>query len=207
MEDWLDDETDELPTADRVRLEGALRGLERRARMQLPAWRAMLSRLDDEAGDKDFVDWFEAVVSQDRLADAAFRRHWVDPTEPLEATVLRRAHGVLVTSATLADPAHESPFALAELRTGAARMAESPRLLRLPSPFDYAANSRVLVVTDVRRDDVRQVSAALRELFLAAGAGRSACSPPSGASAPCTSGWPGRWPTGAWRSTPSTWTR
>ena len=176
MEDWLDEETDELPTAERARLEGALRGLERRARMQLPAWRAMLSRLDDEAGDKDFVDWFEAVFAQAqspsaRLVDAAFRRHWVDPTEPLEAVVLRRAHGVLVTSATLADPAHESPFALAELRTGAARLAESPRLLRLPSPFDYAANSRVLVVNDVKKDDVRQVSAALRELFLAAGGG------------------------------------
>ena len=171
MEDWLDEETEVLPTAERARLEGALRGLERRARMQLPAWRAMLSRLDDEAGDKDFVDWFEAVFAQDRLVDAAFRRHWVDPTEPLEAVVLRRAHGVLVTSATLADPGHESPFALAELRTGAARLAESPRLLRLPSPFDYAANARVLVVTDVRKDDVRQVSAALRELFLAAGGG------------------------------------
>ena len=171
LEDWLDEETDDLPTADRARLEGALRGLERRARMQLPAWRAMLQRLDAEAGDKDFVDWFEAVFAQDRLVDAAFRRHWVDPTEPLEAVVLRRAHGVLVTSATLADPAHEDPFALAELRTGAARLAESPRLLRLPSPFDYAANARVLVVTDVRKDDVRQVSAALRELFLAAGGG------------------------------------
>ncbi len=176
MEDWLDEETDEMPAAERARLEGALRGLERRARMQLPAWRAMLSRLDDDAGDKDFVDWFEAVfapVSQagERLVDAAFRRHWVDPTEPLEAVVLRRAHGVLVTSATLADPAHESPFALAELRTGAARLAESPRLLRLASPFDYAANARVLVVNDVKRDDVRQVSAALRELFLAAGGG------------------------------------
>ena len=176
LEDWLDEETDELPTAERARLEGALRGLERRARVQLPAWRAMLARLEDEAGDPTFVDWMEAVfapISQagDRLVDAAFRRHWVDPTEPLEAAVLRRAHGVLVTSATLADPAHESPFALAELRTGAARLAESPRLLRVASPFDYAANARVLVVTDVKRDDVRQVSAALRELFLAAGGG------------------------------------
>ncbi len=171
MEDWLDEETDTLPPADRVRLEGALRGLERHARLQLPAWRAMLSRLAEDEGDKDFVDGFEAVFFQDRLVDAAFRRHWVDPTEPLEAVVLRRAHGVLVTSATLADPGHESPFALAELRSGAARLAESPRLLRLPSPFDYVANSRVLVVTDVRKDDVRQVSAALRELFLAAGGG------------------------------------
>ena len=171
LEDWLDEETDELPTADRVRLEGALRGLERRARMQLPAWRAMLSRLDDEAGDPDFVDGFEAVFAQDRLADAAFRRHWVDPTEPLEAVVLRRAHGVLVTSATLADPGHASPFALAELRSGAARLTDSPKLLRLPSPFNYAENARVMVVTDVRKDDVRQVSAALRELFIAAGGG------------------------------------
>jgi len=171
LEDLLDDEAADLPTADRARLEGALRGLERRARMQLPAWRAMLARLEDEADEVDFVDWFEAVFAQDRLADAAFRRHWIDPTEPLEAAVLRPAHGVLVTSATLADSAHESPFALAELRTGAARLEESPKLLRVASPFDYVANSRVLVVTDVKRDDVRQVSSAMRELFLASGGG------------------------------------
>jgi ATP-dependent DNA helicase DinG len=171
LEDLLDDEAEELATADRARLEGALRGLERRARMQLPAWRAMLARVEDEADEADFVDWFEAVFAQDRLADAAFRRHWIDPTEPLEAAVLRPAHGVLVTSATLADTGHDSPFALAELRTGAARLEESPKLLRLASPFDYANNSRILVVTDVRRDDVRQVSAAMRELFLAAGGG------------------------------------
>jgi ATP-dependent DNA helicase DinG len=171
LEDLLDEDAEELATADRARLEGALRGLERRARMQLPAWRSMLARLEDEADEVDFVDWFEAVFSQDRLADAAFRRHWVDPTEPLEAAVLRPAHGVLVTSATLADTGHDSPFALAELRTGAARLEESPKLLRLASPFDYAAHARVLVVTDVKRDDVRQVSAAMRELFLAAGGG------------------------------------
>lgn len=171
LEDLLDDEAEELATADRARLEGALRGLERRARMQLPAWRGMLARVEDEADEADFVDWFEAVFAQDRLADAAFRRHWIDPTEPLEAAVLRPAHGVLVTSATLADTGHDSPFALAELRTGAARLEESPKLLRLTSPFDYANNSRILVVTDVRRDDVRQVSSAMRELFLASGGG------------------------------------
>jgi ATP-dependent DNA helicase DinG len=39
------------------------------------------------------------------------------------------------------------------------------------SPFDYAANTRVLVVTDVRKDDLSQVAAAYRELFLAAHGG------------------------------------
>ena len=85
--------------------------------------------------------------------------------------MLRPAHGVLVTSATLADMSHEAPFALAEMRTGAARLPETPKTLRLASPFDYAANARAIVVTDVSRDDPRQVAAAMRELFLAAGGG------------------------------------
>ena len=173
LEDLLDDEACELETAERARIEGVLRGLDRRARMQLPAWRAMLARLGEEAGEDDarFVDAFEAVWSQGRVADAAFRRNYVDPTEPLAEAVLKPAHGVLITSATLSDPGHESPFALAEMRTGAARMAESPRVLRVASPFDYARQSRCLVVTDVAKDDPRQVAAALRELFLAAGGG------------------------------------
>ena len=171
LEDLLDDEADELVTGDRARIEGALRGLDRRARMQLPAWRAMLQGLQDEADDPLYVDWFEAVFAHGRVADAAYRRHWVDPTEPLEAVVLRPAHGVLVTSATLADMSHDSPFALAEMRTGAARLPEMPKTLRLASPFDYAANARAIVVTDIARDDPRQVAAAMRELFLAAGGG------------------------------------
>jgi ATP-dependent DNA helicase DinG len=106
-----------------------------------------------------------------RVVDAACRRHWVDPTEPLTNAVILPAHGVLVTSATLADPTLDDPFALAEMRTGAARLPDRPKTLKLASPFDYAANARALVVTDVARDDARQVGAAMRELFLAAGGG------------------------------------
>jgi ATP-dependent DNA helicase DinG len=171
LEDRLDRDAETLSSGDRARIEGALRGLDRRARLQLPAWRAMLLGLLEVEDDPLFVDWFEAVSAFGRVADAAFRRHWVDPTEPLEATVLRPAHGVLVTSATLADMSHPSPFALAEMRTGAARLAETPRTLRLASPFDYGANARALVITDVARDDPRQIAAAMRELFLAAGGG------------------------------------
>ena len=171
LEALLDDEAASLGGADRARIEGALRGLDRRARMQLPAWRSMLAGLLDDADDEKFVDWFEAVFAQGRIADAALRRHWVDPTEPLAGSVLRPAHGVLVTSATLSDPGHEHPFALAELRTGAARLDEAPAILRLTSPFDYAAQARAIVVTDVGKNDPRQVAAAMRELFIAAGGG------------------------------------
>jgi ATP-dependent DNA helicase DinG len=168
----LDDDAADLPGADRARIEGALRGLDRRARMMLPAWRAMLQAIDENAeDDPDFVDWFDATYLYGRIVDIACRRHWVDPTEPLRAAVLSPAHGVLVTSATLADSALADPFALAEMRTGAARLPEGPKTLRLASPFDYASNARAFVVTDVNRDDARQVAAAMRELFLASGGG------------------------------------
>ena len=172
LDQILDDEASELQPSDRARIEGALRGLDRRARMMLPAWRAMLQAIDENAeDDPDFVDWFEAVYLYGRVIDVACRRHWVDPTEPLRAAVLSPAHGVLVTSATLADSALEDPFALAEMRTGSARLPERPKTLRLASPFDYEQNARALVVTDVNRDDPRQVAAAMRELFAAAGGG------------------------------------
>ncbi|MGH7023227.1 MAG: ATP-dependent DNA helicase [Caulobacteraceae bacterium] len=172
LADILDDEAETLSSGERARIEGALRGLDRRARMMLPAWRSMLTAIDENADDDpDFVDWFDATFLYGRVVDAACRRHWVDPTEPLTATVISRAHGVLVTSATLTDPTLADPFAVAEMRTGAARLAERPKTLRLASPFDYGANARALVVTDVAREDARQVAAAMRELFTAAGGG------------------------------------
>jgi len=172
LEDLLDEEAAELPESERARIDGALRGLDRRARAVLPAWRAMLAAIDEDAeDDPDFVDWFDVTILYGRVVDAAARRHWVDPTEPLHAAVIAPAHGVLVTSATLADPNHPDPFAVAEMRTGAARLADRPKTLRLASPFDYASQALALVVTDVGKDDPRQVAAAMRELFLAAGGG------------------------------------
>jgi ATP-dependent DNA helicase DinG len=172
LEDLLDEEAADLPESERARIDGALRGLDRRARAVLPAWRAMLAAIDEDAeDDPDFVDWFDVTMLYGRVVDAAARRHWVDPTEPLHAAVIAPAHGVLVTSATLADPHHPDPFAVAEMRTGAARLAERPKTLRLASPFDYASQALALVVTDVGKDDPRQVAAAMRELFLASGGG------------------------------------
>ncbi|MFM8821223.1 MAG: ATP-dependent DNA helicase [Phenylobacterium sp.] len=175
LEDLLDQGAETLTGPERGRIEGVLRGLDRRARMTLPAWRGMMATLEEEITEvdpeADFVDWFEATVINGRWVDAAFRRHWVDPTEPLAGAVLEPAHGVLVTSATLTDAAAEDPFDLAELRSGGRRLAAPPHRLRLASPFDYPTCARAFVVTDVSKNDARQVSAAMRELFLAAGGG------------------------------------
>ena len=173
LEDILDEEAAELDGSARARIEGALRGLDRRARMTLPGWRAMLAALEEggDEPDPDFVDWLSAEAAFGRIHDVALRRHWIDPTVPLEAAVIMPAHGVLVTSATLSDPASDDPFELARLRTGSARLVEPARTMKVESPFDYAANSRVIVVNDLMKDDPRQIAAAMRELFLAAGGG------------------------------------
>src|SRR5690606_18063670 len=173
LEDILDEEAAELDGAARARIEGALRGLDRRARMTLPGWRSMLAALEEggDEPDPDYVDWLSAEAAFGRIHVVALRRHWIDPTVPLEAAVVMPAHGVLVTSATLSDPAADDPFDLARLRTGAARLIEPARTLKVDSPFDYATNSRVIVVNDLVKDDPRQIAAAMRELFLAAGGG------------------------------------
>ena len=173
LEDILDEEAAELDPSARARIEGSLRGLDRRARMTLPGWRSMLAALDESGAeqDPDFVDWLSAEAAFGRIHDVALRRHWIDPTVPLEAAVIMPSHGVLVTSATLSDPSAEDPFDLARMRSGAARLIEPARTLKVDSPFDYANNSRVIVVNDLMKDDPRQIAAAMRELFLAAGGG------------------------------------
>jgi ATP-dependent DNA helicase DinG len=99
-------------------------------------------------------------------------RHWIDPTVPFAGTVAAPAHGVLVTSATLRDGTGdtETDWRSAEARTGARHLPSSVRAA-VPSPFAYEEQTRVFVVTDVRKDDLAQVAAAYRALFLAAGGG------------------------------------
>ena len=80
---------------------------------------------------------------------------------------------MLITSATLRDGSGnlEADWLTAERRTGAAHLALPPLRAAVSSPFDYVACTRVLVVSDVRKDDMDQVAAAYRELFKAAGGG------------------------------------
>ena len=168
----LDAEAAELDSQTRVRIEAACRGIRRRARLTLRAWRSMLASLE-RGSEADFVDWLAIERGDGREHDVAMRRHWVDPTIPFAQALLARSHGVLITSATLRDRAPEAPdeWASAEVRTGALHLPAVAARASLASPFDYAKRTRVLVVTDVRRNDAAQVAAAYRELFLAAGGG------------------------------------
>ena len=172
LQAMLEDESATLEPQTRLRIEGMVRGLRRRAVIELGAWRAMLKALA-RATPPEFVDWMGIERIGRRVLDLGLHRHWVDPTLPLAEAVLEPAHGVLVTSATLTDAAADAAdgWTDAERRTGAHHLSAPVRRARIPSPFDYAAQTRTFLITDVRREDEGAVAAAFRVLFLAARGG------------------------------------
>ena len=170
----LDDEAAELDSSTRSRIEGICRSIERRAVLPLAGWKDMLATLcQGGAPDPRFVDWLSVERIDGRDRDVGMHRHWVDPTIPFAKAVVAPSHGVVITSATLRDGSGdtEADWHAAERRTGAVHLPRPALRAAMASPFDYPAQTRVLIVGDVRKDDMDQVAAAYRELFLAAGGG------------------------------------
>ncbi len=171
----LGDESEELESAERTRLEAARGGINRRVDAMILPWRAMLRDLEKGTAE-GFVDWFSVERGGQREYDVGLHRHWIDPTKPFADVVLSPAHGVVVTSATLRDDAggegvDQDGWRNAELRTGFNHLVLPAKRSSHKSPFDYGAQSRVLVVRDVKRTDAQQVAGAYRALFEAAGGG------------------------------------
>ncbi|HEX8534496.1 MAG TPA: ATP-dependent DNA helicase [Allosphingosinicella sp.] len=166
LEAVLEDAPDWLDAQARARIEGAIGGLTWRAQT-LSAWIALAARLGGPA-DRDFVDWLAVERVDGREYDIGIHRRWLDPTRPLADTVLKPAHGVIVTSATLRGA---EDWSSAEARTGAAHLDQPARRFSAQSPFDYAAQSEVLIVTDLKRGDVAQLAGAYSRLVEAAGGG------------------------------------
>ncbi len=157
--DWLDGPA-------RARIEGAMASLSWRVDT-LTGWLSLLSRLGGPA-DADFVDWLAVERIEGREVDIGLRRHWLDPTRPFAATVLKPAHSVLMTSATLKGG---EGWDAAEARTGAAHIDGPVAHFEAASPFDYAAQSDVLIVTDIKRGDVPQLANAYARLIAASAGG------------------------------------
>ena len=157
--DWLDGQG-------RARIEGARHSLSWRIDM-IAAWEALLARLGGPA-DPEYVDWLAVERGDAREFDIGIHRRWLDPMQPFAQVVLEPAHGVMITSATLKDgPDWDSAIA----RSGAPHLALAPRLSGFDSPFDYAAQAEVLIVTDVAKGDVAALAGAYARLIEASAGG------------------------------------
>ncbi|MCJ8158628.1 ATP-dependent DNA helicase [Sphingomonas sp. LaA6.9] len=157
--DWLDGQA-------RARVEGAIASLGWRTDA-LSGWLSLLSRIGGPA-DPDFVDWLAVDRIEGRDYDVGLHRHWLDPTRPVAEVVLKPAHGVLVTSATLKGG---GDWQVAEARSGALHLAQPATRFEAPSPFDYAAQAEVLIVTDVKKGDIAALAGAYGRLVMAAEGG------------------------------------
>jgi ATP-dependent DNA helicase DinG len=168
----LEDAEDPPEPAMRQRLDAVVRGLERRAATQLASWSALLRDLG-EPPQPETVEWLALDRADGAETDIAVNRNWIDPGIPFAAAVAKPAHGLVVTSATLTDgeAEPEAAWQAAEAATGLRHLPENPAAARIPSPFDYPAQTRILVVTDVPRDDIGQVAAAFAALMRAAQGG------------------------------------
>ncbi len=166
LEAVMEDAPDWLDGAARARVEGAIASLGWR-RDSLVAWVSLLSRLGGPA-DPVFVDWLAVDRIEGREIDIGLHRHWLDPTIPFAEAVLKPAHGVVITSATLRGG---EDWAAAEARSGAVHLDGPAHHFLAASPFDYANQSAVLIVTDIKRGDVPQLSGAYARLIAAAGGG------------------------------------
>ncbi len=166
LEALLEEPPDWLDGPGRARIEGARHALGWRVDL-IAQWEAMLSRMGGPA-DPEFVDWLAVDRSDAREFDAGIHRRWLDPMKPFARTVLEPSHGVMLTSATLRDG---GDWQAAINRSGAPHIGVSVRLGAFESPFDYASQAEVLIVTDVPKGDIPALAGAYGRLIEASGGG------------------------------------
>jgi ATP-dependent DNA helicase DinG len=178
----LDNNADTLDTSGRGRLEGAIRGIELRASGPLDAWQLMLSDISGGARD-GFVDWMQIDRQDGQDRDVGMARHWLDPTIPFAHSVLEKAHGAVITSATLQDHAAAKSSSNARQTTpidgwqsaitlsGAAHLDHAAMRVSFDSPFDYRNQTRIFVVNDLARDRPETTASAMAGLMAAADGG------------------------------------
>ena len=178
----LESEAETLDDATRLRLEGAVRTLKRRALDPLAAWRGMLDRLGQAAAEPgtrpSHVHFLRLDRNADGDRDVALLAHLLDPGQAFIEAIASQAHGMLITSATLRD-GHELrggtepqiAWAHAEARTGAAHLVAPAIRAAFASPFDYAAQTRIFIVGGIDLNDIGALAAAFRALFKASGGG------------------------------------
>ncbi len=166
LEAILADPPDWMDVQARARIEGAMASMVWRVDL-LGGWISLLSNAVGTA-DPDFVDWMAVDRFEGRDFDIGLHRHWLDPMRPVAEIVLKPAHGVIVTSATLRGG---GDWDTAQARSGAVHLDKPADQFAALSPFDYANQAEVLIVTDIKRGDTAALAQGFARLIEASRGG------------------------------------
>ncbi len=157
----------------RRRFDSLSTSLERRGCLTLKSWISMLETMEQTTTVEGFVDWMEVERIDGKAVDVGIYRHYIDPMKPFATSMRPHVHGMTITSATLQDSSEDEAlnWQVASMRSGAHYLSLHPQQSSYPSPFNYAKNTRIIIINDVNKKDIDQVAAAYTSLFLAAGGG------------------------------------
>jgi len=174
----------ELDGDTRRRIEALLKTLRYYVSDQLMGWQNMCEALlastatpdpltPTNDSRQDTIDWLAIERIDGRMLDVGMLRRYLDPTKPFITAMQQQAKGMVLTSATLTDPGLETEagWQAAEAECGTIHLEKAALRASVPSPFDYARQTRVLVVTDVNQKDDTAVANAYQQLFIAAQGG------------------------------------
>ncbi|MCX8505388.1 MAG: ATP-dependent DNA helicase [Alphaproteobacteria bacterium] len=192
----LEGDGEELSPQSRAALQSLAESMQNRAIIPLGHWQNLLQSLP-YSPPPNCVGWFELTRYRRLERNIGIYRHFIDPTRPLASAWQQALPGLVITSATLTESS-EAPSAApnsvalgetpdanpsrpenspelawrrAEQRCGTAHFTVPSFRARVASPFNYAAQTKILIVTNVGRYNLDERAAAYRDLFRAAGGG------------------------------------
>ncbi|MDI9349225.1 MAG: helicase C-terminal domain-containing protein, partial [Candidatus Symbiobacter sp.] len=169
----LEGDGEKMSPNSRAALQSLADSLQNKAILPIGTWYKLLEQMA-EPPPPNCVDWLELTRYRRLERNIGIYRHFIDPTRPLAAAWRQSVPGLVITSATLTEATTDTPendWLRAEQRCGTAHFTSPSFRARVASPFDYAAQTKILILTNVGRHNMGERAAAYRDLFLAAGGG------------------------------------
>jgi len=169
----IEEHSDTLESSERLCIESMQKTIKTKIVDTVSTWKDMLDDLgrDNRQG---IIDFFEIARNQDgNDIDFCFQRRLVDPTIAFAECLKSSAAGVAVTSATLKDKSTDENYnqLTAKRLSGGTHFKNATDIKSIDSPFDYAEQTRIIIVNDVNKSDINQIAAAFTELFKASKGG------------------------------------
>ena len=164
----IEDKADTLDKDTMARLDSLSASIERRSTLMISAWVMMLEDIAEQGGDTHFINWFEITRIDGRNYDVGMMRRYKNPMEPFGNSVRHTTHGLIMTSATIRTKNGDelSDWVEADQSLGTQFVTElTPTKIDLPSPFQYGAQSKIIIVTDVDKNNTMAVANAMKSIF------------------------------------------
>ena len=173
-EDKLKTQYAELDKETRREITNALKIMQFRLLDTITVWVDMLYKLDNNYENENcdysnIIDSFLLSKINRNHNDIGIRRSYINPIKEFAKYVYPQINGAVITSASLLDSTDDENknWDWALTRTGTNTMENPPNKIVVKSPFDYKKNSRVIVVNDIDKNNIQQLSSSYFQLFKA----------------------------------------